>query len=31
MSKSIAKFEAMAFAFGFVMTGFVTFVALPLA
>ena len=24
MSKSMAKFEALAFAFGFVMTGFVT-------
>lgn len=31
MSKSMAKFEAIAFAFGFAMTGFVTFVALPLA
>ncbi len=31
MSKSMAKFEAFAFAFGFVMTGFVSLVALPLA
>jgi hypothetical protein len=31
MSKSMAKFEAIAFTLGFVMTGFVTFVALPLA
>ena len=31
MSKSMAKFEAFAFTVGFVMTGFVTLVALPLA
>jgi len=31
MIKNIAKFEAAAFALGFVMTGFLTLVALPLA
>jgi len=27
----VAKFEAIAFTFGFVMTGLITFVVLPLA
>jgi len=31
MANSLAKFEAIAFTLGFVLTGFVTFVALPLA
>jgi hypothetical protein len=31
MSRKLAKFEAIAFAAGFVMTGFLTLVALPLA
>ena len=29
--QTMAKFEAMAFTFGFVLTGLLTFVALPLA
>jgi len=29
--KNLAKFEALAFTFGFVMTGFLSLVALPLA
>lgn len=31
MVKNMAKFEAVAFAFGFVATGFLTLVAIPLA
>ena len=31
MIKSMAKFEAVAFAFGFLATGFLTLVAIPLA
>ena len=31
MIKNMAKFEAFAFAVGFVATGFLTLVALPLA
>jgi hypothetical protein len=31
MTNSLAKFEAFAFTLGFAMTGFITFVALPLA
>jgi len=31
MSDKLAKFEAIAFTFGFVLTGFVSLVALPLA
>ena len=31
MVKNMAKFEALAFAFGFVATGFLTLVTIPLA
>lgn len=31
MIKTMAKFEAAAFAFGFIATGFLTLVAIPLA
>lgn len=31
MVKIMAKFEAVAFAFGFLATGFLTLVAIPLA
>ena len=31
MTKSLAKFETLAFAAGFIVTGFLTLVAIPLA